>query len=319
MRNEKSRKLNLRLRDGTWMIIAGLVLCLWIMGLTQGRAQTQSTGDDEIVFLENIPYRKGASKSWLLNLAMPKVVPGAKPRPAIVFIHGGGWREGSYTDENTECREWAKRGYVCLAVGYRLSGEAPFPAAVEDCKCAVRWLRAHAKEYHVDPYHIWVMGHSAGGHLALMLGLTTIEADLEGDGPHMDQPSGVQAVMSDCGPMDLEIFYRVFWSGPQLVNQFLPGSKETLAQRMKKASPVTYVRRRSPPILIFQGGDDNAISPEEGDSFVVKMREAGVTDLTYIRLANEGHCFYLNRQNCPWVVQVAENFFRRTLTPESPK
>src|SRR5947209_8009596 len=113
---------------------------------------------------------------------------------------------------------------VCWLAGIqpRLSAEAPFPAALEDCKCAVRWLRAHAKEYHVDPRYVGAYGNSAGGHLALLLGMVGKEAGLEGDGPYQKESSLVQAVVSDSGPIDLLTQYR----NNQLrhvVGQFLGG------------------------------------------------------------------------------------------------
>jgi pectinesterase len=114
----------------------------------------------EISVERDIAYRPGPSKAWRLDLAMPKARTG-KPRPAIVVIHGGGWLEGDkssfvFTDRSSPANivDFARLGFVAVSINYRMSREAPFPAAVEDCKAAVRWLRAHAKELHVDPNQI---------------------------------------------------------------------------------------------------------------------------------------------------------------------
>ena len=140
---------------------------------------------------------------------MKKGVP-VMPRPAIVVIHGGGWIEGDKSSFASREHgvpgnivDFAALGFVAVTINYRLAGEAPFPAALDDCKCAVRWLRAHAKDYHLDPEHIGAFGNSAGGHLALLLGMAGKDARLEGDGTYQDQSSLVQAVVSDSGPIDL--------------------------------------------------------------------------------------------------------------------
>jgi acetyl esterase/lipase len=132
--------------------------------------------------IHDIAYREGTSKHWRLDLATRKD-PQGNARPAIVVIHGGGWIEGdksSFTSRKHgvpgNIEEFAELGFVAVTINYRLSGEAPFPAALEDCKCAVRWLRAHAKDYNIDPQLIGAYGNSAGGHLALLLGMVGKDA-----------------------------------------------------------------------------------------------------------------------------------------------
>ena len=132
-----------------------------------------------------------------------------------MVIHGGGWIEGDKSSFASREHgvpgnivDFAALGFVAVTINYRLSGEAPFPAALEDCKNAVRWLRAHARDYNLDPDHIGAYGNSAGGHLAMLLGMIGKDAHLEGDGPYQDQSSLVQAVVSDSGPIDLVDQYR---------------------------------------------------------------------------------------------------------------
>ena len=127
--------------------------------------------ETEISLLREIPYREGASKQWTLDLAMPKER-GDKPRAAIVVIHGGGWLEGDKSSFSTTTNrmpgnilDFARLGFVAVTINYRLSGEAPFPAALVDCRCAVRWLRANADTYQIDRARVGAYGNSAGGHL----------------------------------------------------------------------------------------------------------------------------------------------------------
>jgi acetyl esterase/lipase len=186
-----------------------LSLALWVACVQPGLFETESAAGDDVVVYRDLSYREGGSRSWKLDLAMKKD-PHGKPRPGIVVIHGGGWIEGdksSFSASDGEVpgniQHFAELGFVAVTVNYRLSREAPFPAALEDCKTAVRWLRAHAKEYNLDLDSIGAWGNSAGGHLALLLGMGGKNAGREGDGPFQDDSSSVQAVASDSGPIDL--------------------------------------------------------------------------------------------------------------------
>jgi acetyl esterase/lipase len=280
---------------------------------------------DDIVVAKNLRYREGPSRQWTLDLAMPKER-GSRPRPAIVVIHGGGWLEGDKSSFATReagvpgnIVDFAALGFVAVTVNYRLSAEAPFPAALEDCKCAVRWLRAHAREYHIDPDHIGAYGNSAGGHLALLLGMVTKEAGLEGDGPHQDQSSAVQAAVSDSGPVDLVWQYEhdrlrgavvPFMGGP-------PAGER--AEVYKKASPSSQIRRDVPPLLLVYGGADEQVPIETADRFVLALGAAGVTDLSFYRLALVDHCPY-SLVRVPWLRPVVDDFFVRTLMhPETAR
>jgi len=138
----------------------------------QGAAQPEGVSPKRIVILDDIAYRSGPSSAWRLDLAMPENF-GEQTRPALVIVHGGGWNAGDKRDRpyRSMLLDYALKGYVTISVNYRLTREAPLPACIEDVKCAVRWLKAHAKEYRVDTSRIAAYGHSAGAHLVLMLGL----------------------------------------------------------------------------------------------------------------------------------------------------
>jgi acetyl esterase/lipase len=272
----------------------------------------------DIALQSDLRYREGKSSAWKLDLAYPKD-PGAKPRPALIIIHGGGWVEGDKSSF-TSLEYWApgniidfaKLGFVAATINYRLSGEAPFPAALEDCKCAVRWLRAHAKDYHIDADRIGTYGNSAGGHLALLLGLTNKSDGLEGDGPYQDQSSAVQAVISDSGPVDLD-FRKPGNNGlVRVIAQFLAGPTETLADRIRKASPANYVARTPPPLLLIYGTADTQVTIGPVDEFVVALQKAGLQDLSYLRLGLVGHCPY-SLVKMERLYPIVDDFFIRTL------
>jgi acetyl esterase/lipase len=219
------------------------------------------------------------------------------PQPAIVVIHGGGWREGDKSSFSSDkfavpgnIVDFAQLGFVAVTINYRLSGEAPFPASLEDCKCAVRWLRAHAKEYNIAPSRIGAYGNSAGGHLALLLALVGKEANLEGDGPYQDQSSLVQAAISDSGPIDL-LYQHQHGQLKQVISQFLGGPPTgARASLYKKASPISQIGRRAPPLLLLYGVADEQVPVETADQFVLALSRAGHKDVSYHRLAAVGHC-----------------------------
>ncbi|MCY2966890.1 MAG: SMP-30/gluconolactonase/LRE family protein [Planctomycetota bacterium] len=148
---------------------------------------------------EALEYGTAGDEKLTLHLARPTT--GAGPFPVVVFIHGGGWAGGNKDVHKNEIIEAAKRGYVSISVGYRLAPKHRFPAQVEDVKCAVRWLRAHAKELNIRADKIGAVGFSAGAHLAMMLGTMDKGDGLEGNGGWADQSSKVQAVVETCSPI----------------------------------------------------------------------------------------------------------------------
>ena len=148
--------------------------------------------------LRDIEYARVGNKSLKLDLYVPD---GAGPFPVIVWVHGGGWTSGdkALSASGPQVRQTA-RGYAVASINYRFSQEAKFPAQIEDCKAAVRWLRAHAAEHNLDPARIAVWGDSAGGHLASLMGASGGASDLEGDEGNLDYSSRVEAVVDWFGP-----------------------------------------------------------------------------------------------------------------------
>ncbi len=230
------------------------------------------------------------SEAQRLDLYLPTRDSG-RPRAGIVVVHGGGWRGGDKRRGQWAAipAELAGEGYVAISVNYRLSSEAPWPAQIEDVKAAVRWLRAHGAEYRVDPERIGAYGNSAGAHLVSLLGLVRESDGLEGSGPNRDQSSLVQAVCASATPTDF-----LNWGSPGVTAQrlsetFLAGPEDTLLDRARAASPITYVRSGAPPFLLIHGTADRTVPIEQSDRFAKALRDAGAREVRYVILDNEGH------------------------------
>jgi acetyl esterase/lipase len=301
------------------------IICLTLVCVLCAGPAWADDGPGDVIVLRDVRYRDGASKQWRLDLAY-KNDPGGKPRPGIVVIHGGGWLEGdksSFASRKAgvpgNIEEFAELGFVAVTVNYRLSGEAPFPAALEDCKCAVRWLRAHARDYNLDPRHIGAYGNSAGGHLALLLGMVGPDAGLEGDGPYRDESSLVQAAVSDSGPVDLLYQYE-HGTLREVVGRFLGGPPEgERAAVYKRASPLERITPDTPPLLLIYGGADDQVPVETADRFVAALGRAGLKDVSYYRLAYVDHCPH-SLVRLPGLRPVVNDFFLRTLMhPETAR
>jgi len=235
------------------------------------KKQAQTTAElKSVKVIDNISYREGDSKSWKLDLAMPENF-GTTPRPAIVIVHGGGWRAGSKKElvYRNLLLDYAFQGYLTVSVEYRFDQEAAFPACIEDVKCAVRWLRAHAKEYNVNPDKIGAFGHSAGAHLVLMLAMSSENKSLEGDGGWNEYSSKINAVVGGSTPTQIG-GKRPNWNKPEWW-------------------PIGYISKNTVPMLLIQGIQDPIVKVDLVDDFVAKMKAAGVPDLSYIRIEGGDH------------------------------
>lgn len=213
-----------------------------------------------IEITSDVSYRSGESKAWVLDIAQPINYGEDGLRPAIMFIHGGAWSAGSKTDNvyRDLLIYYALQGYVTLSVEYRFVQEAPFPACISDVKCAVRWLKAHAKELRVDPERIGVYGHSAGAHLSLMLACSADNKELEGDGPWKEFSSTVTCAAAGAPPTVIGNRNTEWW-------------------------PVGYYGPDAAPMLIMQGYDDPLVKANVTDEYVQKMQKAG-GNVQYIKV-----------------------------------
>jgi acetyl esterase/lipase len=189
-------------------------------------------------------------------------------------IHGGAWREGSFTQHDELTWRLAESGFVAATVAYRFCPAHRFPAQVQDVKCAVRFLRAHAEEFHIDPERIGAVGFSAGAHLALMLGVMDSKDGLDDSGGSPGFSSKVQAVVSYFAPTDLEL-PSSDETRPLLVD-FLGGAIDENRDAYHRASPVNYLDGSDPPMLLFHGTGDPIVPPEHATRMAEAMQKAGV-------------------------------------------
>jgi len=275
-------------RIAPWMSSFALSVCLVVVSRGMAAAQDAATAEapaaaaPKVILEEGLVYSSPDGQELKLDLARPA---GDGPFPAIVFIHGGGWYLGDRGNYRNSIEEAAKRGYFAATVSYRLmkfdakqkdtaTATPTFPAQVHDVKAAVRWLRANAARYHIDPDRIGATGASAGGHLSLMLGLTDADAKLEGDGGNPEQSSRVQAVVNVFGPTEMASAQKkstLHW----LFRLFLNGTPDEAAETYKAASPLTYVSSDDPPVLTLQGDLDPIVPVDQATKLDAAMKAAG--------------------------------------------
>lgn len=267
------------------MILAGAAP-LATAQLTAHSSEVESSAVAHSVrWTPDIAYGKGGEVDLQLNLARP-AAPGEAPHPAIVIIHGGAWRAGHRRMHDELARELAKRGYVAATVSYRFCPEHIFPAQVEDVKCAVRYLRAHAAEYDLDPERIGAIGFSAGAHLSMMLGTLDPADGLEGEGGWADQNSKVQAVVSFFGPADFITDFP--GESSRLVLEFLGGTAEEVPDAYRRASPLAHVDSGDAPMLLFHGTRDNLVRWTQSTAMAEALTNAGVPGRVEL-LIGRGH------------------------------
>jgi len=226
----------------------------------------------DVEFHRDVEYGRVGDESLKLNIALPKGAVGALP--AIVVIHGGGWRQGDRAFHDDLTWRFAKLGYVSATIGYRFCPKHLFPAQIEDAKCAVRFLRANAEAYHIDPNRIGAVGFSAGAHLAMLLGTMDPADGCDGSGGLLGQGSKVRAVVSFFGPTDFET------PAPEptapLFRDLFGGSQEEKKDLCHKASPLTYVSKGDAAMLLFQGTNDPLVPPAHATRMADAMQAAGV-------------------------------------------
>jgi acetyl esterase/lipase len=268
----------------------GLLLVLGLLAgpLLAARAQKPPAVPEDVVFDPGIEYANPDNQHLQLNLALPKK--GDGPFPAVLCIHGGGFRAGKREGYDALCIRLAQHGYVALTVSYRLAPKFRFPAAVHDVKAAVRWARANAKKYHIDPERIGVTGGSAGGHLAQFLGVTGGVKEFEGDGGNADQSSQVACVVNVYGPSDFTRSYGKSVDAAEVLPLFLGGNLETARRRHIRASPLYWVTPNAAPTLCIHGTEDKYVAHEQAVWLIDRLKAAAV-EAELLTLKGAGHGF----------------------------
>lgn len=276
------------------VISSGTLLILTASALGIVVAQVPDDARQSVRMFKDLNYAESSNSRQCLDLMLPES-PASKKLPVVVFIHGGSWMDGQKSSGTGRLLSYVSDGNCAgVTINYRLTGEAIWPAQIHDCKAAIRWLKAHAQEYGLDADRVMVWGVSAGGHLALLMGMTHPEDGLEGDiGPHLDQSSRVCAAIDFFGLYDLldtqeSTFDHGAVDSPRsrLLGKPLFEAKE-LAQA---ASPKAYVSAGDAPCLIVHGTKD----PRVTFSHAVKLEEAleKVKVPAYLlRMEGAGHGF----------------------------
>lgn len=244
---------------------------------------------DNVVHEREIEYSNVGARV-AMDIVRPKGLQPSDRLPTVLFVHGGGFRAGNRESYLVQAARLAQRGYVTATASYRLAPRHQFPAAVEDVKAAVRFLRANAQKYNIDPGRIGAMGGSAGGHLVLMLALTGDVAELEGTGPNRDQSSKVQCVVNYYGPSDFTQSYQKSVDAAIVLPMFLGGDLDHNRRIHQKASPLNWVTPQAAPVLSIHGNQDPYVAWEQSLWITTRLVDAGVPAELEI-IAGAGHGF----------------------------
>jgi acetyl esterase/lipase len=267
-------------RQSLTLAVSAILVSWAVQAVAQPPRQTAP----DVVVHRNLAYVADQQPRHTLDLYLPTKVDG--PLPLIVWLHGGAWRVGS--KEDALPRPYTAKGYAVASVNYRLSYQAVFPAQIEDCKAAIRWLRANAKKYNLDGDHMGVWGASAGGHLGALLGTSGDVKELEGQGGNLDQSSRVQCVVDWYGPTDFTQMGGFHDDPRSPESQLLGGPVQENKARAAKANPITYVSSDDPPFLIMHGDRDAAVPYHQSELLVAALKKAGV-EVTFLTIKEGGH------------------------------
>lgn len=279
------------------------LLFLFTVTFTNFAAPCAISAEPEVGSIEyqrDIPYAKIGDRTLSLDMAR-KIREDDDPRPALVFIHGGGWRNGNKSRGLPMLLPLIAGGeYVGFSVEYRLTGEAAFPAQIYDCKAAIRWIRRHADRLGVDPDRIGVWGISAGGHLVSLLGTSGDVESVEGDVQEIVEPSDgepaevssrVTCVVDFCGPSDFMLYHPGHpMSSPKggVLHGLFGGPMSEHIEAVRLASPVTHITKDDPPFLILHGTEDRLVRLSHPQRLQERLTAAGVGS-TFIRIEGGGH------------------------------
>ena len=292
---------------------AALLVC--DSAFAQGKAPGPPAG---IKMEKDISYISEGDEAQKLDLYLPEKA-AEKPLPLIVHIHGGGWMGGSKFP--CPVALMVLRGYAVASVEYRFSQKAKFPAQIQDCQAAIRWLRAHAKDYNFDTEHVGVVGGSAGGHLSALVGTAGGKNAFPKIGGSEEQSDRVQAVCDIYGPADFSTVVQQAGDDKNVKNIFqfntaadpyssLIGTKLDDKPKADAVSPVHYVSKDNPPFVILHGTHDTLVPYAQSEEFAAVLKEKGV-DVWLQKLPGSGHGGPAFGK--PAVIQLMQNFFDKYL------
>jgi acetyl esterase/lipase len=265
----------------------------------------------------DLAYVENGYERHKLDLYLPEKPTG--PLPVIIWVHGGGWQNGSKDGCPPLRAGYLENGYAIASLNYRLSGHAIFPAQIEDCKTAIRWLRANAGKYGLDPKRFGVWGSSAGGHLVALLGTSGEVKEFE-TGANVDQSSRVQAVCDFYGPTDFTVFattrgYESHAADSSPEAKLLGGAILQNKERAARVNPITYVSTDDPPFLIVHGDKDPTVPLNQSQLLFEALTKSGVgAHLHTLHGATHGGPAFSE----PPVDEMVRAFFDRVLKSATP-
>jgi len=232
--------------------------------------------------------------------------------PAVVWFHGGGWSSETLTRKyrpEEQLAHLAKMGFFIVSAEYRLIQQSKFPACIQDCKCVIRWVRAHAGAYGIDADKIGVIGESAGGHLVALLGVTAGVEALEGEGPYGEYSSCVQAVVPWYAPKEMAARLEGE-RGVAMAERFCGTSDMVAARRILEAmSPIRYMNQEGLPPFLFMHGNADRLVPYQNSVDMCAAMAASGNDAELVTVDGQGHGFFDGDE----YYEAVYAFFVRTL------
>lgn len=246
----------------------------------------QYRSSPKVRVIPNLVYAKYGEQKLLLDLYLP--IAAERNRPGVVVVRGGGWLVGDRKRFAHIASGLAERGVAAVCIEYRTADKALFPAAIQDVKAAVRWLRANALRYGIDPEAIGTVGGSSGAHMALLAALTAGTAEFEGSGGNSNTSSKVQGVVAMGVPADL---LALSPDNKLTVGKFLGSTPEQDAEKWRLASPINHISADGPPVLLLHGANDDSVPTSQSTEFASRYRAAGASAEIYI-LEGAPHAFW---------------------------
>jgi acetyl esterase/lipase len=301
-------------------LIGALAVLSWLLALPVSAQQVEAppTGIElaarvyppsaSLRIDRDIVYATYGNRQLRLDLYRPAQV-SEVPIPGIVVVRGGGWMQGDKEGFGFIAGRLAEAGFAAVSIEYRTAAEAHYPAAVEDSKAAVRWLRASAARYGIDPAAIGAIGGSAGGHLVSLLALSDNPAH-EGTGGNAETSSAIQAVAALAPVVDL----TAWDTGPGIsaFEAFLGGSGAAFASVRREASPITYARADAPPLLLIHSRIDPVVPFQQSLQMQQQYTAMG-RPVELVEIDDAGHAFWNEAPRFPGLMDRVIRFFRETL------
>lgn len=260
-----------------------------------------------LIYEPDIQYGFASERALMMDIMYPPVE--EKKHPVVIWVHGGGWSSEDLTRVYRPEMEMAylcKMGFVCASIDYRLSQHAPFPAQIEDCKEAVRFLRANAEKYGIDTAHFGAWGESAGGHLVELMAVTEDDEFIRGE--NQEFSSKIQAAVPWYAPKDMRKDIQAMKQNENWARLFAAETDEESMKLMEAASPIVYANRKNPPMLLMHGRADKLVSVMESVEYYKALKAAG-NDARLVLIPDQGHGFFAGDE----YYDVIYNFFEEIL------